>query len=56
MFQSTSRAQSLIYNEIRVLARRKFNIISDHVSTALLDEQISDVEFHLILDEVRKYH
>ena len=44
------------HDEIRVLASSKLNTISDHVSTALVDGQISDHEFRLILDEVAKYH
>ena len=32
-------------DEIRVLAESKLNTITDHVSTALTDEKISDQEF-----------
>lgn len=43
------------HDEIRVLANSKLNTIADHVSTALVNGQISDEEFKLILDEVSKY-
>jgi hypothetical protein len=42
--------------EIRVLAESKLNTIANHVSTALLDGEISDDEFRLIVDEVTKYN
>ena len=42
--------------EIRVLALGKLNTISDRVSTALVDGEISNHEFHLVLDEVETYH
>ena len=44
------------HDEIRVLALGKLNTIADHVSTALIDGEISDHEFRHILDEVEKYH
>jgi len=44
------------HGEVRVLAESKLNTIANHVSTALLDGQISDDEFRLITDEVAKYH
>ena len=43
------------HDQVRVLAESKLNTISDHVSKALLDGQISDEEFCLIVDEVAKY-
>ena len=43
------------HDEIRVLATAKLNTIADHVSRALMDGQISDEEFRLILDEESKY-
>ena len=41
--------------EIRVLAASKLNTISDHVSRALMDGVISDDEFKLIVEELKKY-
>ena len=44
------------HDEIRVLAEAKLNTISDDVFTALLDGNIYDEEFRLILGEVEKYN
>ncbi len=44
------------HDEIRVLAESKLNTITDHVSAALMDGQISEGEFRLIVDEVSKYN
>lgn len=44
------------HDELRVLAESKLNTIMDHVSAALQDGRISDVEFRLVVDEVAKYH
>ena len=43
------------HDEVRVPAESKLNTIANHVSTALLDGQISDDEFRLVIDEVAKY-
>ena len=43
------------HNDIKTLAKSKLNTISDHISKALRDGDISDEEFRLITDEVRKY-
>ena len=43
------------HDEIMILAGSKLNSISDHVSRALTDGQISDEEFHIVVEEVRKY-
>lgn len=43
------------HDQIRLLAEAKINTISDHVSKALRDGQISEEEFKLILDECDKY-
>ena len=43
------------HDEVRVLADSKLNTIADHVSTALADGQISDEEFHLVVEEARKF-
>ena len=42
-------------DEIRVLAESKLNTIVDIVSRSLQDNDISDAEFRLVLDEVAKY-
>ena len=44
------------HDEIRVLAKSKLNTITDYVSNALTDGNISDQESRLILSEVFKYH
>ena len=43
------------HDEIRVLADSKLNTITDHVSKAIMDGNVSDDEFKLIMDEVEKY-
>lgn len=43
------------HDEVRVLAESKLNTIADHVSKALIDGQISDEEFRLIVDELNKF-
>ena len=40
---------------MRVLAQSKLDTIADHVSRALLDGQIDDKEFTLIIEEASKY-
>lgn len=44
------------HNKIRAVAESKINTITDHISKALSDNQISDEEFHLILSELEKYN
>ncbi len=43
------------HDQVRVLAESKLSTITDHVSRALMDGQISDEEFHLIIEELKKY-
>ena len=43
------------HEKIKVLAEAKLNTISDHISKALMDNEISDEEFKLILDELAKF-
>ena len=43
------------YRKIKLLADKKFNVISDLVSKALDDETISDKEFSLVLSEIDKF-
>jgi len=43
------------HDEIRTLPKSKLNTVADHVSCALMDGRISDEEFRLIIDEVKKY-
>ena len=43
------------HDEVRVLAESRLNTIADHVSKALADGTISEVEFHLIAEEAHKY-
>lgn len=42
--------------EISVIAETKLNTISSHVSKALQDNDVSDEEFNLILNELEKYN
>ena len=44
------------HDEVMILAGSKLNSISDHVSRALTDGQISDEEFLIVVDEVHKYN
>ena len=43
------------HNEIRLLAETKLNTISSYISAAVADENIDDVEYKLILDEMTKF-
>ena len=43
------------HNNIRVLAETKLDTVHSHISKALEDCTISDDEYKLILDEVKKY-
>ena len=43
------------HDKVRVLAESKLNTIAGHVIKALADGQISDEEFHLIIDEAQIY-
>ena len=43
------------HDNIRIPAESKLNTIADHVSSALMDGQISEEEFRLIMSEVTKY-
>ena len=44
------------HEKIYTLAQAKRNSVSELVSKALADKQISDVEFRIITREVEKYH
>ena len=44
------------HEKIKTLADAKLNTISDHISKALTDDQISDQEYSLILSELDKFH
>jgi hypothetical protein len=44
------------HDQLRVLAESKLNTIADLVSTALVDGEISDDEFRLVVAEIEKYH
>lgn len=43
------------HNDILILIKSKLNTISNHISKALEDGNISDIEFNLVTEEVRKY-
>ena len=43
------------HDEIRVLAESKLNSLSDLISTALTDRDISDKEFSIIFKELEKF-
>ena len=44
------------HEKIKTLAEAKLNTISDHISKALTDDQISDEEYSLVLSELDKFH
>lgn len=44
------------HDEVRVLAEAKLNTISIYVSKSLRDDQISDEEYELILNEMEQYN
>lgn len=44
------------HEKIKTLADAKLNTISDHISKALTDDQISDEEYSLILSELDKFN
>ena len=44
------------HDKIKTLADAKLNTISDHISKALKDDQVSDEEYSLILSEVDKFN
>ena len=43
------------HDQIRLLAEAKINTVADHISKALLDGEVSDVEFQMILEEFDKF-
>ncbi len=43
------------HEKIKVLAEAKLNTISDHISKALMDNEVTDEEFRLILSELDKF-
>ena len=50
---STSKAEK--HKKIKTIASTKLNTISSHISKALTDNEITDDEFRLILEELEKY-
>jgi hypothetical protein len=44
------------HEKIKTLADAKLNTISDHISRALMDDNISDEEYSLILSEIEKFN
>jgi hypothetical protein len=44
------------HEKIKTLAEAKLNTISDHISKALTDNEISDQEYSMILSELEKFH
>ena len=50
---STSKAEK--HEKIKTIASTKLNTISSHISKALTDNEITDDEFRLILEELEKY-
>ena len=44
------------HEKIKTLADAKLNTISDHISKALMDDNISDQEYSLILSEIEKFN
>ena len=54
--KAKKQAHGKKHDQIRILAESKLNRIADHISTALVDDKISDEEFRLIVSEVEKYN
>ena len=52
--KAKKQAHAKKHDQIRILAESKLNRIADHISTALVDDKISDEEFRLIVSEVEK--
>ena len=50
---STSKAEK--HKKIKTIASTKLNTISSHISKALTDNEITNDEFRLILEELEKY-
>ena len=50
---STSKAEK--HEKIKTIASTKLNTISSHISKTLTDNEITDDEFQLILEELEKY-
>ena len=50
---SMSKAEK--HEKIKTIASTKLNTISSHISKALTDNEITDDEFRLILEELEKY-
>ena len=50
---STSKAEK--HEKIKTIASTKLNTISSHISKTLTDNEITDDEFRLILEELEKY-
>jgi D-alanyl-lipoteichoic acid acyltransferase DltB (MBOAT superfamily) len=44
------------FNQIKMLAQSKLSTVSDHISKALKDNEISDEEFTLILSKINIYN
>lgn len=44
------------HEKIKTLAEAKLNTISDHISKALTDNELSDQEYSMILGELEKFH
>ena len=51
--KSTSKAEK--HEKIKTIASTKLNTMSSHISKALSDNKVTDEEFRLILEELKKY-
>ena len=51
--KATTKAEKHL--KIKTLATAKLDTIASHISKALMDDYISDEEFKLIMDEMKKY-
>ena len=54
-FLKTIRNQKKKHNKIIMLARSKINSIENKISKALMDNEISDEDFEIIINEEKKY-
>ena len=51
----TTRNKKKKHNKIAMLARRKLNSIESKISGALINNEISDEDFMIIINEEKKY-
>ena len=56
LFNKKLKVKARKHDQIRMLAKSKLNTINDHVSQAMEDGTISQEEYLLISNELKKFH